>query len=302
MYVFHPVNLPADLRKDLYYLLEKALYGLRQAPLRWFLKLREMMLSCGFKQLETNGALFIRGSFPDRIVVVLVYVDDLIVTGSSTEIVHTAIRELPSFFEGKDEGTLNWYLGVHFKKVTNTVQCSQVAYIDSLLAEHKLAESNAVVEPMANNFFDAQRDHDEDPVVQDQRYAAMVGGLIYLANRTRPDISIATAILAQYMSRPTTLLLKAARRVFAYLNATKDFCLTHKRPQAQTLELKFFVDSDHAADKKDRKSRTGWIGYLNNCAFTWYSRKQDSVSISTAEAEYIAMSDCCKEIRRVRVL
>ncbi len=90
------------------------------------------------------------------------------------------------------------------------------------------------------------------------------------------------------------------KRVLRYLKGTKDFGLVYKKNEDK-LRFQVFVDADFAQDKGDRKSRSGHIMMLNKCTVGWSTRKQNSVSVSTAEAEYMTMSECCKDIKWLRL-
>lgn len=140
-------------------------------------------------------------------------------------------------------------------------------------------------------------------MLEDSEYASMIGALQFLTLKTRPDIAAAVGIITQQVSKPTPFLLKAAKRVFAYLKKTSRFGLVHQSEiMAGTknhLHVEFFCDSDHAGDTESRISRTGYIGYLNGCPFLWRSSEQKSITKSTAEPEYIATSKCAQDISRI---
>ena len=172
-------------------------------------------------------------------------------------------------------------------------------YITEALKEYSFTDINTQETPMQSNFYDELRLHQNDPIMCTSQYRNMVGTLQFLANRTRPDIATAVAILSEFSAVRNTFLLNAVKRVFAYLSGTKYYGLKY-RSNSQHIDLKFYCDSDYAGDTVDRKSRTGWLGMVNNCIFSWSSRKQTTLSTSTAEAEYYAMNDCANEAKRIR--
>ena len=303
-YVFHPHNLPPHMRKANFYKLNKALYGLRQAPLRWFLKLRDTLTNVlKYKQLQSDGSVFIKKSSDstgEAMTVVLCYVDDLIFFSSSKCSLKKATSEFLQEFEGSEDN-LHWYLGVRIDAVTDKLYLSQSSYIKQCLEEFRIQDVNIRKTPAQINLYDELSNHKNDPVIDKTEYRKLIGTLQFIALRTRPDIATAVGILSQYSSKPTNFLLRCAKNVFAYLKGTLDHCLEFSRNQKESLNLEFYCDSDYAGDKMDRKSRTGFIGYLNGCPFVWGSKKQTCVAASTAEAEYIAMGACAKEIARVRL-
>eukprot|EP00171_Calliarthron_tuberculosum_P001266 IDg1266t1 len=152
---------------------------------------------------------------------------------------------------------------------------------------------------MAKNFFEELNGNDRNEQIKADRYSNMIGSLMYLANKTRPEISTSVGILSQHVAKPTTFLLKAVQRIFGYLKGTKTLGLIQRRQISPKFE--YYCDSDYAGDRSERKSRTGWVALMNGCAFSWTSHKQTCVALSTAEAEYVAMSDCCKEIKWIRL-
>ena len=307
-YVSHPYNLPSHLKSGNYYKLDKALYGLRQAPLRWFVKLRDTLTKeLGYKQLKSDGSVFYkkfrcRGEASEAIL--LCYVDDLIFVSSTSESLEEICSSFLKVFEGNKE-PLHWYLAVKVDELKNKLVFSQEAYINQCLETFNLADMNPQETPMQGNFYDAAKVHNSDPVIEGSDYASLIGALQFLVHRTRPDIATAVGILSQYTSRPSAFLLKAVKRVFAYLKATSKFGLLHvsdTKPLSKSqIKIEFLCDSDHAGELENRKSRTGYIGYVNGCAFIWKSTKQKSTAKSTAESEYIALSDCAQEISRIRL-
>ena len=128
----------------------------------------------------------------------------------------------------------------------------------------------------------------------------MIGSLLFLANRTRPDIATAVGILSQYTARPTKYLLNALNRVFGYLRGTVEYGIVFKK--SNNLELVFYFDSDYAAERHQRKSRTRWIGLINGGPITWTSHKQHCTSTSTSEAECVALSSCSQEMESIRLV
>ena len=302
--VSHPFNVPSHLKSNNYYKLNKALYGLRQAPLQWFKKLREVLVDVlHFKQLQSDGSVFIKttnvgGSL--RTTVALCYVDDLIFASNTIEELRRSIDQFLSVFNGTQE-PLHWYLAVRMDSLNDGFALSQSSYIESALQDFEIKDIRKEYTPIQANFYDELEVHKDDKQLKDNQYRNMIGTLQFLASRTRPDISTAVGILSQFTNKPNEFLLKCVKRVFGYLKATIDYGLFHKKSKDDELKLEFYCDSDFGGDKGSRKSRSGWIGYLNGCPFTWASIKQTSNATSTAEAEYIAMSTCAKEVTHYRL-
>lgn len=304
VFVSHPFNLPSHLKQRKFYKLSRSLYGLKQAPLQWFLKLRESLINkLGYSQLKSDGAVFqksyVRKGIEIR-VIILCYVDDMIFISNSSNGLDTATSTFLEEFTGSKD-PLQWYVSICIERGPDYIALSQTAYIEQKLSEYKLESINPSNIPMQGNFYDEAVAHETDPVQGLEEYREMIGSLQYLCTRTRPDISAAVGILSQYSSRPNAFLLKCLKRVFAYLKGTKGFRLAYNRSKTREIRMKFHCDSDFAGSKNDRKSRSGWVGFLNGGAIIWGSKKQSCTSLSTAEAEYVAASQCAMDIIWLRI-
>ncbi|UYV78903.1 hypothetical protein LAZ67_17000189, partial [Cordylochernes scorpioides] len=124
-------------------------------------------------------------------------------------------------------------------------------------------------------------------------YRELIGSLLYLANLSRPDMTFAVTKLAQFCSNPGERHWQAAKHILRYLQATKNVSLIYKRGSDDILA---FSDSDWANDIDDRRSTSGSAVTINGCLVSWRSKKQNCVSLSTMESEYIALAQTTKEI------
>lgn len=131
-------------------------------------------------------------------------------------------------------------------------------------------------------------------------YQQIVGSLLYLALRTRPDILATTIILVRFQAAPTSFCHQAAKRVLRYLKGTTRWSLRYHTEAHGSLKISAFVDADYAGDVDDRKSMSGYVVKLGNSVCSWSSKKQQNVALSTCEAEYNAMTLAAKEILWVR--
>ena len=110
---------------------------------------------------------------------------------------------------------------------------------------------------------------------------------------TRPDLSIAVAILSQFMANPNKEHWTGVKRVLRYVKGTSNYGLVYRYSDEFTLTG--YSDADWAGDEATRKSMSGYIFKLGECAISWGSKKQSVVALSTTEAEYITLSLACKE-------
>jgi hypothetical protein len=125
-------------------------------------------------------------------------------------------------------------------------------------------------------------------------YQSIIGSLLYLMIGTRPDIAFSVTALAQFSANPSEEHLKQARYICRYLVGTKDYHLVYKGNSDQGLCA--FTDSDWASNPINRKSITGYFMKLADCPIIWRSRAQTTIALSSTEAEYMAMSDCSRQV------
>ena len=136
-------------------------------------------------------------------------------------------------------------------------------------------------------------DKDTGKSVDITDYRGMIGSLLYLT-ASRPDIMYATYLCARFQADPREPHLTAVKRIFKYLKGTADLGLWY--PRESDFKLIGYSDADFAGCKIDRKSTSGSCQFLGGRLVSWYSKKQKSISTSTAEAEYIAAGSCCAQI------
>ncbi|KAL0559071.1 hypothetical protein IC582_003660 [Cucumis melo] len=131
--------------------------------------------------------------------------------------------------------------------------------------------------------------HEEGDDVDPSYFKSLVGSLRYLTC-TRPDILFSVGLVSRFMESPTTTHLKVAKRILRYLRGTLDYGLFYS--SSKEFKLEGYCDSDWAGDTNDRKSTSGYVFFIGNTAFTWSSKKQPIVTLSTCEAEYVATASC----------
>ncbi|XP_073056985.1 secreted RxLR effector protein 161-like [Primulina eburnea] len=129
--------------------------------------------------------------------------------------------------------------------------------------------------------------------VDNTQYRSIIGSLLYLS-ASRPDIMFSVCLYARYQADPKVTHLKAVKRILRYISGTVDLGLWYTKET--NTNLVGFSDADWAGNLDDRKSTTGGCFYLGNNLVSWYSRKQNCVSLSTAESEYVAAASCCSQI------
>ena len=279
--------------------LKKSLYGLKQSGRNWHNLLHDYLINEGFSQSQADSCVFTKINGQSRTIIV-VWVDDLVIATSG----ETELNELKSSmcqrFKMKDLGTLKWFLGIEFKCTNDEVEMSQKTYLEKVLVRFKMSDCTTKSTP-CDVGSTGIKDGDSPELADSRLYREMVGSLIYVMTATRPDICYAVTKLSQKLNKPTQADLNMARHTLRYLKGTLDHGLRFKRVEGG-LKLQGFCDSDWGSSE-DRKSITGYCFQLCHDSFvSWKSRKQQTVSLSTCEAEYIALATATQEAKFLRQL
>ena len=142
-----------------------------------------------------------------------------------------------------------------------------------------------------------------DPTLQ-RRYRMILGFIGFMVQMTRPDLAFAYCELSKFLSCPGQVHMTQAERCLAYIKGTIDYGITYDRPKypSKVNRLEAFVDSDYAADPDTRRSVTGYLIILNNGPVAWKSKRQSCVTLSSAEAEFVAATTCAIETLYLRSL
>ena len=233
------------------------------------------------------------------------HIDDFIICGSSRDAVDSFRLALLNRFEGTYEGVLHHYLGCAVTRdlAAGTTFLSQAHYAEHTLKQLDMWDCTPVKTPLPPG---ARLSIDDcavgyiDPEFH-AKYRRIVGCLGWLVGMTRPDLSWTYASLARFVAFPGQVHMDAAVHALAYLRGTYDKGLLYCRtPGIDHNRLWGWVDADYAGCQDTRKSHTGYVLMLNGAAISWKSKRQASVSLSSAESEFIAASQCGQEIVYLR--
>jgi len=263
--------------------LHKLIYGLKQASRQWFAKFSTALLEFGFIQSKADYTLFTRtleGSF----IALLVYVDDIVVASDNS-------AEVSKFIQLLNDSQLKYFLGLEIARSELEISVCQRKYALEVLEDSGLLASKPVRFPKEPN---VKFSKDSGQLLEDPTaYRRLVGRLLYLTI-SRPAISFVVQVLSQFKVQPRVPHLAAAHRVLRYIKASPAQGLFF--PVISSLQMKAFCNSDWARCVDSRRSVTGYCIFLDYSLISWKSKKQTTISRSSAEAEYRAMASTCCEV------
>ncbi|GJZ14263.1 putative ribonuclease H-like domain-containing protein [Tanacetum coccineum] len=272
------------------YKVEKALYGLHQAPRAWYETLSTYLLDNGFYRGQIDKTLFIK-RVKDDILLVQVYVDDIIF-GSTKKSLCTDFKQIMhKRFQMSSIGELTFFLGLQVKQKEDGIFISQDKYVGEILKKFGFSSIRTASTPMETNKALTKDEDGED--VDVHLYRSMIGSLMYLTS-SRPDIMFSVCACSRFQVQPKVSHLNAVKRIFRYLKGRPNLGLWY--PKDSPFILEAFSDSDYAGASLDRKSTTGGCQFLGSRLISWQCKKQTVVANSTTEAEYIAASHCCGQV------
>jgi hypothetical protein len=298
IFMVQPEGFKSKGKEDLVCKLQKSLYGLKQAPRQWYKKFDTFMCNCGFRKTELDHCCYYK-NFGDSYIILLLYVDDMLIAGSSMHEIKVLKQKLSKEFEMKDLGPANQILGMRISRnrEKRTLNLSQEKYIQKVLERFRVEDAKTRSTPLESHFKLSKK---QSPKTDEERekmakvpYASAVGSLMYAMVCTRPDIAHAVGVVSRYMANPGPEHWEAVKWILRYLKGTSGMSLCFS---GRSANLQGFVDSDLGGDMDGRKSTSGYVFTLGNTAISWMSRLQKCVAISTTEAEYIAISEATKEM------
>ena len=206
----HPPRFPHRVFR-----LRRTLYGLKQAPRAWSAKFSSTISQHGFSSSSFDTALFLRWS-GHGITILLLYVDDMIITGDDMQGIQDLKHFLGRQFEMKDLG-LNYFLGLEVSSSVDGYYLTQAKYTSGMISQASITDSNIVDTPIEYNC--RLNSHDGKSLFDATLYRQLVGSLIYLTV-TRPDISYIVHVVSQFMATPRSPHYAVVLRILRYLKDT----------------------------------------------------------------------------------
>ncbi|KAJ0577616.1 putative RNA-directed DNA polymerase [Helianthus annuus] len=290
VYVVQPEGFVKEGEEHKVYKLSKALYGLRQAPRAWNTKLNNILLDMKFHRCSQEQAVFRRTVGTD-VLLIGVYVDDLIVTGSNLKLIMEFKRGMAKNFEMSDLGKLTYYLGIEVSQSKDGTKIKQEAYAKKILTKAGMINRNPTSVPIDPNVEVSKFEDEED--FDATRYRKIVRCLWYLL-QTRPDLPFSVGVASRYMQCLKQSHAALFKQILRYLKGTFSYGITYTRGENM---LVGYSDSSHNINPDDGRSTTGHVFYFGSSPISWWSQKQSTVALSSCEAEYmVASAAACQAV------
>ncbi|GJV19562.1 putative ribonuclease H-like domain-containing protein [Tanacetum coccineum] len=291
VYVCQPSGFEDPQFPDKVYKVEKALYGLHQAPRAWYETLSTYLLENVFRRGIIDKTLFIKKDKGD-ILLVQVYVDDIIFRSTKKSLCFEFESLMHKKFQMSSMGELTFFLGLQVMQRDDGIFISQDKYVADILKKFDFVTMKTASTPIETH--KALLKDEEAKDVIDHLYRSMIRSLMYLT-ASRPGIMFVVSTCARFQVTPKVSHLHAVKRIFRYLKGQPKLGLCY--PRDSSFDLETFSDTDYAGASLDRKSTTGGCQFLGKRLISWQCKKQTIVANSTMEAEYVAAANCCGQSR-----
>lgn len=274
--------------------LNKALYGLKQAPLRWNQRFTTFLKTKGLKPTKAEPCIY---RTDDNTLILAIYVDDGLIIGQNRQSIDKLLSNLGKEFHISVFKDIKSFLGIEIQQDKEGLKLLQLNYADHVVKMFNMENSKPVNTPILIN------DDRSEEINEVFPYRESVGSILYLSSKTRPDLAYAAGYASRHLDKPYKQDVANIKRILRYINATKNLGISYKvNNDKNKEELIGYTDSDYAGDVETRKSTTGFIIMYCNGPISWCSKKQSVVALSSTEAEYIAATECCKEILYLKFL
>jgi hypothetical protein len=227
-----------------------------------------------------------------NLIIIIVYVDDAIFFGKNLKAVKQAKKAFMDMWECRDLGEAREFLRMKIRREGKKIFLDQTAYLDKVVERFGMSNARGAQTPLPGGYVPVESKGQCTP--EDRTtYQSIIGSILYIMLGTRPDITYAVTKLAQFSVNPSSEHMSKAKYILRYLNSTRDYAMVFDG--SSDAGLIAFTDSDWAADVIKRRSITGYFFKLANGIFSWQSRAQKTVALSSTEAEYMALSDTSRQ-------
>ncbi|CAL2241191.1 unnamed protein product [Prunus armeniaca] len=263
VYTEQPEGFEVKAASHKVYKLKKALYGLKQAPRAWYSEIDTYLASCNFKRSTSEATLYTKTDEEGKLIIVSIYVDDIVYIGNSNALLSEFKRDMMQKYEMTDLGLLHHFLGMGVLQTDKWVFIHQSKYAKSLLVKFGLEDCKSVTIPLPTG----------------EKLKKIDGS----------QLADEASLLSRFMHSPTKKHMGIAKRVLRYIQGTLSYGIEFTRDKNAVLIG--FCDSDWAGSEDDSRSTSGYAFSFGSGIFSWASVKQNTIALSTAEAEYVSAAE-----------
>jgi len=253
------------------------------------MKISGYFVDIGFSKCFSNSDLYVLNQRKDT-VLILLYVDDLLITGNNDEIIQECISKLKATFEMTDLCLLHYYLGMQVYQYDDCTYLNQSKSISDILQKFGMEECRYATIPVSPGITVSLSSNLQ--LANATTYRQLIGSLLYLT-LSRPGIAFVVNRMARFMQKPCVEHLNAVKQILRYVAGTKDLALKYSR--LPSFVLSGYMDSDYGGDRDERKSTSTYVFSIGLGAISWASKKQPTISLSTTEVEYRVISITAQE-------
>ncbi|KAK1415150.1 hypothetical protein QVD17_30922 [Tagetes erecta] len=296
VYMHQPPGFKDPATPEFVCKLKKSLYGLKQAPRAWYQRFASFITKCGFKSAATDTSLFVykKGTC---LAYLLLYVDDIIFTASDPTFIQDTITKLSTEFAMTELGNLHHFLGITATQHNGGLFLSQEHYTHQIIERANMKNCKPCATPVDT---DSKLSATSGPRVSDgELYRSLAGALQYLTF-TRPDITYAVQQICLFMHDPREPHFQFLKRIIRYLKGTANQGLVI-RP-SKSVNLTAYSDADWGGCPDSHRSTSGYCVFLGDNIVSWSSKRQTTISRSSAEAEYRGVANTVAETTWLRNL
>lgn len=277
----------------------KTIYGLKQSPRAWNQRIHNFLIKLGFVRSEADVSLYTLNKGEKYLYLVL-YVDDMTLATNCLKLLHTMKGLLKSEFQMTDVGEVTYTLAFHVKRnrFLRQLSISQEKILREILHQFNMQDCKPCATPMVAG---QRLTKDMCPKTQEEiqamvgiPYRQAVGKILYAGNVCRPETLVASGNCSQFLQNPGVPHWLAVKRVIRYFSGTLTVGITYTGQKGSLLTYQLYCNSDYAADTDTRRSISAYVGILAGGPVDWQSKKQQTVALSTTEAEYKVLTEASK--------
>jgi hypothetical protein len=278
--------------------LQRGMYGLRQSALLWYNDLKDSLYKLGFSPIEADPCVFVN----KENAIVVVYVDDLILITKDIASMKELKARLFNRYKARDLGPIGFYLGIriHRDRPNRSISLTMDSYIERVVEEYHLTDAPAADTPLPKSALTLTKREDQADDNLIHQYQSLVAKLLYPTSIIRPDLAWHVNHMARFATNPTEEQLSLLKRMLRYYKGTSTLGIRYQATATDmadtlgTLGLSGYSDSAFG-DNVERKSSAGYVFKMAGGVISFKSYRQRLVTLSSTEAEYIALTYAAKE-------